>query len=102
MKYPEHNYGEYGGRVLRSFKADVPYIEGAEITAEAAMKWPLGNRRALHELHKVEWYGPPEDAKKRTVAADEAVKTKAPVIPKEEKKVTEPKTPAVKKSSRTK
>lgn len=95
MAQHQHNYGEFGGRVLRMFKADVPYMEGAEISAEQAMKWPLANRRALWELHKVEWYGPPEDAEKRTVAAKAATEKKPA-------KTAEPKTPVVKKSNRTK
>jgi hypothetical protein len=51
--------GEYGGRVLRAFKGDKPYIVGAEITPEEAEKWPIANRKALFNTHKVEWFGPP-------------------------------------------
>ena len=94
---PVHEYGKYGGRCLRPFNADVPYIVDAEISADAASKWPIGNRKALFELGKVEWYGPPEDAEKRTVAAKAAV-AKEPKIVKEVKS----KTPVVKKSHRTK
>lgn len=89
---PIHEYGKYGGRVLRPFKGEVPWIADAEISAEQAMKWPLANRKALYEDNKIEWYGPPEDTEKRVAAAE---KTKAP-----EKDKT--KAPAVKKSSRTK
>lgn len=108
---PSHEYGKYGGRVLRALKADVPFIVDAEITAEQAEKWPVANRKALFESGKVEWYGPPEDAAKRTVAAkaaiiqDEPEKTKAPDAPKEPqapKKSGSRKVPAVKKTSRTK
>lgn len=60
-------YGEYGGRVLRKFNADKPYIVGAEITAEEAESWPVANRKALFNTHKVEWYGPSADDKKAAV-----------------------------------
>lgn len=113
---PSHEYGKFGGRVLRAFKADVPFIVDAEITAEKAETWPVANRKALFEAGKVEWYGSPEDAAKRTVAANAAVldepeetqdeeETKAPDAPKEPKipkKSGSRKAPAVKKTSRTK
>lgn len=51
--------GEYGGRVLRAFKGNVPYIVGALIDPEVAMSWPPANRKALESQHKVEWFGPP-------------------------------------------
>ena len=81
------NYnGEYGGRVLRAFKADVPWIVGAEIPAEVAMTWPIANRKALFATHKVEWFGPPAGEKAPAKVA------KAPA---------KPKTPAVNKASST-
>lgn len=52
-------FGEYGGRVLRKIQTDKPYLPGALITPEEAMQWPLANRKALYNTHKVEWYGPP-------------------------------------------
>ena len=82
-------YGEYGGRVLRAFKGETPFIVGAELSAEEVMNWPISNRKALHSTHKVEWYGPPRDSK-------EPVQRPAP------KKADEPKTPAVKSSGSTK
>lgn len=96
MSVPIHEYGKFGGRVLRSFKADIPYIEGAEISAEVAMRWPFGNRKALFEMGKIEWYGPPEDAEKRLTAATNAAKEKKPKAEKTEN------TPSVKSSRRTK
>ena len=55
--------GEYGGRVVRRFQGEggKPYIVGAELSAEEVSNWPIGNRKALHSTHKVEWYGPPRD-----------------------------------------
>lgn len=96
---PQHEYGRYGGRVLRPFKADVPFLVDAEISAEVAMKWPLQNRKALFELGKIEWYGPPEDGEKRVEAAKKATSSKKNTPAKEEAKA---KAPAVRKSSRTK
>lgn len=95
---PAHEYGRFGGRVLRPFKADVPFIADAEVTAEQAMKWPIQNRKALFELGKVEWYGPPEDGEKRLTAANAA----KPPVKKETKKAEAKTPPAVRKSSRTK
>jgi len=96
MGIPAHEYGKYGGRVLRAFKADVPFVVDAEITPQMASTWPMSNRKALFETGKIEWYGPPEDAEKRTVAAAAS----ATPAKKKEEKVS--KTPAVRKSSRTK
>jgi len=97
--FPIHKFGEFGGRCLAPFKADVPFIVGAEISAEQAMKWPLANRKALFELHKIEWYGPPEDAEKRLHSAKKATEKKVEAKAEHKSHRTPP---AVKKSSRTK
>jgi hypothetical protein len=96
---PAHEYGTYGGRALRNFNADVPYIAQAEISAEQAAKWPIANRRALYELGKVEWYGPPEDTAKRVAAAP---KEKAPAKEKVPAAAKEVKTPSARTTRRTK
>ena len=57
------NNGEYGGVVIRDFKAnDKPYLRGAVLTPEEVATWPLSNRMALHGAGKVDWYGPPSPA----------------------------------------
>lgn len=71
--------GEYGGRVLRQFKGDVPWIVGAEIPPEVALQWPIANRKALHATHKVEWWGPPVgEVPKQRPAPKKAAENKLP------------------------
>ena len=72
------HYGEYGGRVLRAFKANVPYIVGAFIEPDVAMSWPFPNRKALENQHKVEWFGPPVEEVAQKAAPKGTNKVEAP------------------------
>lgn len=96
-------HGEYGGRVLRKFVGGgVQWIPGAAITPEQAMEWPLANRKALYNTHKVEWYGPPADAPVQRPAPSGTQKAKGKEAPAPGDKTKETKTsaPAASPSSR--
>lgn len=71
-------FGEYGGRCLRKFSGGgKTFIPGAELSAEEVESWPIANRRALFNTHKVEWYGQPiENSKKEVEEVKEKRETK--------------------------
>ena len=59
--------GEYGGKVLRTFKGGGKQWKSGEIlTVEDIEEWPLQNRIALANVGKVRWYGEPAKVKKES------------------------------------
>ena len=71
--------GKYGGRVIRGFSGDVPYIRGATLEPDMVKDWPAANKAALQASGKVEWFDRPNktalkalvDDKKVSVSSDE-------------------------------